>query len=86
MGSFIPASLTSSRRLTNQLNDMAAALQNNRDKFSKQTGRTAIQAPPPFPRLPKQFIERYPPEIQELLEKYSDACDQWVKKYVQSLS
>jgi hypothetical protein len=45
-------------------------------------GRLVTQPPPPFPRLPQKFIDRYEPEIQDVLNAYSDACQDWVKKYV----
>jgi hypothetical protein len=61
---------------------MATAPVNQAQKFDREMGRLVTQPPPPFPRLPQKFIDRYEPEIQDVLNAYSDACQDWVKKYV----
>lgn len=61
---------------------MPAPAKTQAQKFERERGQPLVQPPPPFPRLPAKFVERYPKEIQDVLNGYGDQCQEWVKKYV----
>lgn len=55
----------------------------SKQKFDKDRSGFTVQPPPPFPRLPEAFVKRYEPAIQDALNKYSDDCAEWLRKFIQ---